>query len=59
MTVAHCDKADKTAFSSRQQARRALVKHRGGKTMRVYQCEHDRTHYHLTKHWKLREFKDN
>lgn len=59
MTVAHCDKADKTAFSSRQQARRALVKHRGGKTMRIYQCEHDRTHFHLTKHWKLREFKDN
>lgn len=51
MTVTYCEKADKTAFSSKQQARRALVAHRGGKTMRIYQCDHDRTHYHITKEW--------
>jgi hypothetical protein len=54
MNLPHCETAGKTAFSSKQQARRALVSHRGGKTMRVYQCEFDRTHYHVTKEWKNR-----
>ena len=54
MTVQHCEPAGKTAFSSKQQARRALVAYRGGKTMRVYQCDFDRTHYHVTKEWSLK-----
>ena len=52
MTAQYCEEAGKTVFTSKGQARRALVAHRGGKTMRVYQCEFDRNHYHVTKEWK-------
>ena len=54
MTAQYCEEAGKTVFTSKTQARRALVAHRGGKTMRVYQGEFDRTHYHVTKEWKNR-----
>jgi hypothetical protein len=54
MTAQYCEQASKTAFSSKHLARRALVGHRGGKTMRVYQCEYDRTHYHVTKEWSTK-----
>jgi hypothetical protein len=48
----NCEATGKYIFTSKKQARRALVGHLGGKTMRVYQCPDDKTHYHVTKTWK-------
>jgi hypothetical protein len=52
MEKKYCDEAGKFCYTSKTDARRALVGHLAQKSMRVYQCPHNKGHYHVTRMWK-------
>ena len=47
-----CLKCGKVLFTSKREARKALVGQLASKSMRVYECPHHKGQFHMTKDWK-------
>lgn len=47
-----CDETDKVCYTSKHDARTAMVGAMGSKSIRVYICSFHPSHWHVTKDWK-------
>lgn len=47
-----CESTGKACFGSKHEARNSLVGQLASKSIRVYQCDEEPDHWHLTKTWK-------
>lgn len=47
-----CEEHDKALYTSKQDARRALVGQLASKSVRVYACDEHPGQFHVTKDWK-------
>ena len=49
--IKKCDAHDKGLFTSKQEARKALVGQLASKSVRVYPCDETPGQFHVTKDW--------
>jgi len=47
-----CEEHDKTLYSSKKDARKALVGQLASKSVRAYPCDQNPGQFHVTKDWK-------
>jgi hypothetical protein len=47
----YCEEAQKACYTSKVEARKSLTGQFAHKSVRIYRCIYNKSHYHVTKDW--------